>query len=109
MSSLEKQQEKLNKLNEQIKAQKEKIDKKLGHDIIKKAGIDYSELNKNELNILSDKISEFILKELSEKVDTDTEQVDTDTEKNDDTDTEKNDDTTIANSDKSDLDNHNEY
>ena len=94
MSSLEKQQEKLNKLNEQIKAQKEKIDKKLGHDIIKKAGIDYSELNKNELTILSDKISEFILKEISEKVDTDAE---------------KNDDMTISNSDKSDLNNHNEY
>ncbi|CAH0417536.1 hypothetical protein WFA24289_01878 [Periweissella fabaria] len=94
MSSLEQQQEKLNKLNEQIKAQKEKIDKKLGHDIIKKSGIDYSELNKNELKLLSDKISQFISKENTETSSTETKE---------------NDDNPISNSDKSDLNNHKEY
>lgn len=94
MSSLEQQQEKLNKLNEQIKAQKEKIDKKLGHDIIKKSGIDYSDLNKNELKLLSDKISQFLSKENTETAPTETE---------------KNDDMTISNSDSSDLNNHKEY
>lgn len=94
MSSLEQQQEKLNKLNEQIKAQKEKIDKKLGHDIIKKSGIDYSELNKNELKLLSDKIAQFISKENTETASTETE---------------KNDDMPISNSDSSDLNNHKEY
>lgn len=94
MSSLEKQQEKLNKLNEQIKAQKEKIDKKLGHDIIKKSGIDYSELNKNELKLLSDKIAQFISKENTETASTETK---------------KNDDMPISNSDSSDLNNHKEY
>lgn len=94
MSSLEQQQEKLNKLNEQIKAQKEKIDKKLGHDIIKKSGIDYSDLNKNELKLLSDKISQFILKENTETVSTETKE---------------NDDMPISNSDSSDLNNHKEY
>lgn len=94
MSSLEKQQEKLNKLNEQIKAQKEKIDKKLGHDIIKKSGIDYSELNKNELTLLSDKIAQFLSKENTETSSTETE---------------KSDDMPISNSDSSDLNNHKEY
>ena len=94
MSSLEQQQEKLKKLNEQIKAQKEKIDKKLGHDIIKKSGIDYSELNKNELNLLSDKISQFISKENTEKASTETKE---------------NDDMPISNLDRSDLNNHKEY
>ncbi|CUW15833.1 hypothetical protein EFM21_02035 [Leuconostoc falkenbergense] len=94
MSSLEKQQEKLNKLNEQIKAQKEKIDKKLGHDIIKKSGIDYSELNKNELTLLSDKIAQFLSKENTETASTETE---------------KSDDMPISNSDSSDLNNHKEY
>ena len=94
MSSLEQQQEKLKKLNDQIKAQKEKIDKKLGHDIIKKSGIDYSELNKNELQLLSDKISQFISKENTETVSTEAK---------------KNDDMTISNSDGSDLNNYKEY
>lgn len=98
MSSLEQQQEKLKKINEQIKAEKEKIDKKLGHDIIKKSGIDYSALGKNDLNSLSDKISEFLLKEISEQS---SETVDTDDEKNDDK--------TISNSEQDDLNNHNEY
>lgn len=94
MSSLEQQQEKLKKLNEQIKAQKEKIDKKLGHDIIKKSGIDYSELNKNELKLLSDKISKFISKENTETASTETKE---------------NDDIPISNLDRSDLNNHKEY
>ena len=102
MSSLEQQQEKLKKLNEKIKAEKEKIDKKLGHDIIKKSGIDYSDLGKNDLNSLSDKISEFLLKEISEQSsEQSSETVDIDDEKNDDK--------TISNSEQADLNNHNEY
>ena len=80
-----------NKLNTD---QKEKIDKKLGHDIIKKSGIDYSELNKNELTLLSDKIAQFLSKENTETASTETE---------------KSDDMPISNSDSSDLNNHKEY
>ena len=60
LSNLEKQQQKLNKLNEKIKNEKEKIDKKLGHEIIKLSNLDYSNLDQNRIKEISNKISDFL-------------------------------------------------
>ncbi|QBC40671.1 hypothetical protein [Leuconostoc mesenteroides] len=59
LSNLEKQQEKLNKLNEKIKNEKEKIDKKLGHEIIKLSNFDYSNLDQGKIKDISKKIADF--------------------------------------------------
>lgn len=60
LSSLEKQQEKLNKLNEKIKNEKKKIDSKLGHEIIKLSNLDYSELTTDKIKELTNEFSEFL-------------------------------------------------
>lgn len=60
LSNLEKQQQKLNKLNEKIKNEKEKIDKKLGHEIIKLSNLDYSNLDQNKIKDISEQIAEFL-------------------------------------------------
>ena len=60
LSNLEKQQQKLNKLNEKIKSEKEKIDKKLGHEIIKLSNLDYSNLDQNKIKDISKQIGEFL-------------------------------------------------
>ncbi|GMA70846.1 hypothetical protein GCM10025879_21240 [Leuconostoc litchii] len=44
MTTLEKQQEKLNQLAKKIKFEKEKIDKRFGHEIIKRLDLDYTRL-----------------------------------------------------------------
>ena len=53
LSSLEKQQEKLNKLNEKIKNEKKKIDNKVGHEIIKLSNLNYSELTTDKIKELT--------------------------------------------------------
>lgn len=60
LSNLEKQQEKLNKLNEKIKNEKDKIDKKLGHEIIKLTNFDYSDLDQNKIKDISKRIADFL-------------------------------------------------
>ncbi|ORI93399.1 hypothetical protein BMS99_07245 [Leuconostoc mesenteroides subsp. mesenteroides] len=60
LSNLEKQQQKLIKLNEKIKSEKEKIDKKLGHEIIKLSNLDYSNLDQNKIKDISKQIAEFL-------------------------------------------------
>lgn len=60
LNNLEKQQQKLNKLNEKIKNEKEKIDKKLGHEIIKLSNLDYSNLDQNKIKDISKQIAEFL-------------------------------------------------
>ena len=60
LSNLEKQQQKLNKLNEKIKNEKEKIDKNLGHEIIKLSNLDYSNLDQNKIKDISKQIAEFL-------------------------------------------------
>jgi len=60
LSNLEKQQQKLNKLNEKIKSEKEKIDKKLGHEIVKLSNLDYSNLDQNKIKDISKQIAEFL-------------------------------------------------
>lgn len=59
LSNLEKQQQKLNKLNEKIKNEKEKIDKKLGHEIIKLSNFDYSNLDQNKIKEISKQVADF--------------------------------------------------
>ncbi|CAM3228169.1 hypothetical protein [Leuconostoc rapi] len=59
LSNLEKQQEKLNKLNEKIKNEKDKIDKKLGHEIIKLSNFDYANLDQEKIKDISKKIADF--------------------------------------------------
>ncbi|MBM7545065.1 hypothetical protein JOC59_001807 [Weissella beninensis] len=59
LSNLEKKQEKLNKLNEKIKNEKEKIDKKLGHEIIKLSNFDYSNLDQEKIKDISKQIADF--------------------------------------------------
>ena len=60
LSNLEKQQQKLNKLNEKIKNEKEKIDKKLGHEIIKIFNFDYSNLDQNKIKDISKQVADFL-------------------------------------------------
>ena len=60
LSNLEKQQQKLNKLNEKIKNEKEKIDKKLGHEIIKISNFDYSNLDQNKIKDISKQVVDFL-------------------------------------------------
>lgn len=60
LSSLEKQQEKLNKLNEKIKNEKKKIDNKVGHEIIKLSNLDYSKLTTDKIKELTKEFSEFL-------------------------------------------------
>ncbi|MBZ1527737.1 hypothetical protein J3325_08125 [Leuconostoc mesenteroides] len=59
LSNLDKQQQKLNKLNEKIKNEKEKIDKKLGHEIIKLSNFDYANLDQNEIKDISKQVANF--------------------------------------------------
>jgi len=59
LSNLEKQQEKLNKLNEKIKNEKDKIDKKLGHEIIKLSNFDYANLDQEKIKDISKQIADF--------------------------------------------------
>ncbi|MCH4199854.1 MULTISPECIES: hypothetical protein [Bacillota] len=60
LSSLEKQQEKLNNLNEKIKNEKKKIDNKVGHEIIKLSNLDYSKLTTDKIKELTKEFSEFL-------------------------------------------------
>lgn len=56
-SKLAKQQAQLEKLNAQIKAEKNNIDKKLGHKLIAKLNLDYTDLNNHNIEKLIDKLS----------------------------------------------------
>lgn len=50
LSNLEKQQKRLLKLNEKIKLEKEKIERSLGHEIIKNSNLEYSEFTKDKIS-----------------------------------------------------------
>lgn len=49
LSNLEKQQARLEKLNNQIRLEKEKIERNLGHEIIKNSNLDYSDFTKEKI------------------------------------------------------------
>ncbi|MDE3384840.1 hypothetical protein PWV70_09995 [Lactobacillus paragasseri] len=62
-TSLELQEAKLKDLNQHIKNEKLKIDQRLGHQIIKQANLDYSQLSMQEIKSLSVKLAEFLNQE----------------------------------------------
>ncbi|MCT3574203.1 hypothetical protein [Levilactobacillus brevis] len=59
-SNLEKQEAKLKQLNQKIEAEKNKIEQRLGKQIIKSANLDYANLSNDNIKSLSKKVSEFL-------------------------------------------------
>lgn len=55
-NKLAKQQAQLEKLNAQIKEEKNNIDKKLGHQLISKFNLEYTKLDKDYINDLINKL-----------------------------------------------------
>ncbi len=56
-STLEKQEAKLKKLNQKIKAEKSKIEQNLGKQIIKTSNLDYANLSNQRIKDLAQKIA----------------------------------------------------
>ncbi|MBR7569008.1 hypothetical protein [Lactiplantibacillus plantarum] len=59
-SNLEKQEAKLKSLNQKIKDEKNKIEQRLGKQIISQANLDYANLSNDNIKSLSKKTSEFL-------------------------------------------------
>ncbi|WP_200833815.1 hypothetical protein [Pediococcus acidilactici] len=59
-SNLEKQEAKLKALNQKIKDEKNKIEQRLGKQIISQANLDYTNLSNDNIKSLSKKVSEFL-------------------------------------------------
>ncbi|MCT3393021.1 hypothetical protein [Lentilactobacillus hilgardii] len=59
-SNLEKQEAKLKQLNQKIKAEKNKIEQRLGKQIISQANLNYANLSNDNIKSLSKKVSEFL-------------------------------------------------
>ncbi|QCZ47244.1 hypothetical protein UCCLB556_pD0009 (plasmid) [Levilactobacillus brevis] len=59
-SNLEKQEAKLKALNQKIKDEKNKIEQRLGKQIISQANLDYANLSNDNIKSLSKKLSEFL-------------------------------------------------
>ncbi|MCT3568172.1 hypothetical protein EFR94_12425, partial [Levilactobacillus brevis] len=59
-SNLEKQEAKLKALNQKIKEEKNKIEQRLGKQIISQANLDYANLSNDNIKSLSKKVSEFL-------------------------------------------------
>ncbi|WP_269903182.1 hypothetical protein [Lactiplantibacillus plantarum] len=59
-SNLEKQEAKLKYLNQKIKDEKNKIEQRLGKQIISQANLDYANLSNDNIKSLSKKVSEFL-------------------------------------------------
>ena len=59
-SNLEKQEAKLKALNQKIKDEKNKIEQRLGKQIISQANLDYANLSNDNIKSLSKKVSEFL-------------------------------------------------
>lgn len=55
LSAMEKKQAQLDKLNEQIKNKKARIEKTLGHEIIKLSGIEHASLDKASIKEIAKK------------------------------------------------------
>lgn len=60
ISNLEKQEAKLKALNQKIKDEKNKIEQRLGKQIISQANLDYANLSNDNIKSLSKKVSEFL-------------------------------------------------
>ncbi|NRO48714.1 hypothetical protein IMAU30132_01075 [Lactobacillus helveticus] len=59
-SNLEKQEAKLKQLNQKIKAEKIKIEQRLGKQIISQANLDYANLSNEQIKLLAQQFSEFL-------------------------------------------------
>ena len=59
-SNLEKQEAKLKALNQKIKDEKNKIEQRLGKQIISQSNLDYANLSNDNIKSLSKKVSEFL-------------------------------------------------
>ncbi|WP_270694867.1 hypothetical protein [Levilactobacillus brevis] len=59
-SNLEKQEAKLKALNQKIRDEKNKIEQRLGKQIISQANLDYANLSNDNIKSLSKKVSEFL-------------------------------------------------
>lgn len=59
-SNLEKQEAKLKALNQKIKDEKNKIEQRLGKQIINQANLDYANLSNDQIKILAQQFSEFL-------------------------------------------------
>lgn len=68
ISNIEKQQEKLKRLNDKIKQEKNKVDQYLGHEIIKNANIDYANLDQTTIKEIASKIVSYLNENNSEQI-----------------------------------------
>lgn len=59
-SNLEKQEAKLKALNQKIKDEKNKIEQRLGKQIISQANLDYANLSNDQIKLLAKQFSEFL-------------------------------------------------
>ncbi|WP_170171910.1 hypothetical protein [Secundilactobacillus malefermentans] len=59
-SSLEKQEAKLKALNQKIKDEKNKIEQRLGKQIISQSSLDYANLSNDQIKLLAKQFSEFL-------------------------------------------------
>ena len=59
-SNLEKQEAKLKALNQKIKDEKNKIEQRLGKQIISQANLDYANLSNDQIKLLAQQFSEFL-------------------------------------------------
>ena len=59
-SNLEKQEAKLKQLNQKIKAEKNKIEQRIGRQIISQSNLDYANLSNDQIKLLAKQFSEFL-------------------------------------------------
>ncbi|UZD27710.1 hypothetical protein OKX02_15645 (plasmid) [Lacticaseibacillus paracasei] len=59
-SNLEKQEAKLKTLNQKIKDEKNKIEQRLGRQIISQSNLDYANLSNDQIKLLAKQFSEFL-------------------------------------------------
>ncbi|MDV7720263.1 hypothetical protein ABUE38_10810 (plasmid) [Pediococcus parvulus] len=59
-TSIQKQESKLKALNQKIKDEKNKIEQRLGKQIISQANLDYADLSNDNIKSLSKKVAEFL-------------------------------------------------
>ncbi|MEY4717360.1 hypothetical protein [Lacticaseibacillus paracasei] len=59
-SNLEKQEAKLKALNQKIKDEKNKIEQRLGKQIISQYNLDYANLSNDQIKLLAKQFSEFL-------------------------------------------------
>lgn len=59
-SNLEKQEAKLKALNQKVKDEKNKIEHRLGKQIINQANLDYANLSNDQIKLLAQQFSEFL-------------------------------------------------